>query len=473
MHARIGHPAWLVSRQHRCYPLASYIIGVAEGANISDAERKARADLSNVVDQKYRAALSRARKSRSGDPDWFDVLSGARESVPLQSLDPRFALRWSSSDKSRSAAMLVIDRKQVSGMLSEEIGKHEDSCADLAGQASIAISSARDPSLALIVYLRALEARSAAERARVLFEAVASGELPSRRGPQVSELLGSIGKLLGSIELVTISGDGQRAEAQGSLALPLVVGAYLVSGREKFPIKDLPLVFLPPGNKDAVGAVTSDVGTCAASFQKLAVVDHKDSFIKVILDAGGILSRAGINAADKSYRAIFEHNTIGGARFAYLSPGQAARRVMILIEESHLGRRVAHSGLGNILGRKLARRGLLLVDPRVAADDLALTETIEEAPEAVKNHADVLVYGSVTSVISRAVSSSFVFCKASGKIKVVELATGKKLGAVEQALSAAGRDNKAACQRALEKLSGSSVPVLVPLAVGDGREKKP
>ncbi len=468
MHARIGRPAWMVSRQHQSYPPARYIVGVGEGISLEAAEKEARADLSTVLDQKFAAALSQARKGKHNGPAWFEAGTD-----PVQSLDSRVAVRWSSSDKSRNAVLVSVDRKQISEKLSGEIGKGEDSCSDLAGQASIALSETRDPSAALLDYLRALDARSSAEGARVLLAAVAAGAPPSPRGPQASDLLDSIGKLLGSIELVAISGDGQRADAQGSLALPLVVGAYLVSGRERFPVVNLPLIFLPPGKKDALGAVTSDVGTCSANFQNLAVVQHDKSFISVVLDTNEVLRRAGLDTADKRYRAIFEHQPIRSAHFAYLSPGQAARRVMILIEESHLGRRVAHSGLGSSLGRKLAERGLLLIDPHAATDDLAQTETLDEAPEATKNHADVLVYGSVTSEITRVISSSFVFCKASGKIKVVELATGKNLMTFEKSIAAAGQDDKSACQRALEKLSAKAVSTLVPPALGAGEEKKP
>jgi len=468
MHARIGRPAWVVSRQHRSYPPARYIVGVGEGISLEAAEKEARADLSTVLDQKYDAALSQAKKGKHNGPAWFEVGTD-----PVQSLDSRVAVRWSSSDKSRNAVLVSVDRKQISEKLSGEIDKGEDSCSDLAGQASSALSETRDPSAALLDYLRALEARSSAEGTRILLRSVASDAPLPPRGPKASELLDSIGKLLGSIELVAISGDGQRANAQGSLALPLVVGAYLVSGRERFPITNLPLLFLPPGKKDALGAVTSDVGTCSANFQNLPVKKRTDSFISVVIDTDEILSQAGIDKAEKHYRAIFEHKSSAGAHLAYLSPGQTARRVMILIEESHLGRRVAHSGLGSSLGRKLAERGLLLIDPRVATDDLAQTETLAEAPEATKNHADVLVYGSVTSEISRVVSVSFVFCKATGKIKVVELATGKNLKTFEKIITAAGQDKKSACQRALEKLARKAVPALLAPALSSPEEKQP
>ncbi|MBW1810091.1 MAG: hypothetical protein JRJ87_17980 [Deltaproteobacteria bacterium] len=433
---RIGRPAWVVVRQHNEFPAERFIIGVGQGSSRRQAELKALEDAGRLIDSSYTGQ----------DP-----------------IVPTVVLNWSSSDGSRHAALATIDRLVFAQDAAKLIYQAEKECLMHVLQAEKVLAAERNLYLGLREYLSALQARARAENQRAFILSIVKEQSKKISGPSISELLQKIDKLLSTVEILVVRGDSQRANASGDLPAALVAGAYLVNGPERFPIKDLPLEFLPPGAKEspAIFATTTEVGTATIQIKGLPVLDKDKSIISVGLNGAKILAAAGVKSDDSRFADLLARINHHKTAFHYFSPGQATIRVAVIIEETTFGRPVARSQVAKYINRALAEKGFDLVDPNTLSDDLALIETLDEAPEAVKDHADVLVYGNVDADLFKVVNETFLFCQTSGHLRAVQLDSSRLLFAFEKTVKGAGLDEFAACQRAKDSFSNKFIPELV------------
>jgi hypothetical protein len=445
----IGRPAWVVVRQHNDFPAERFIIGVGQGSSRAQAEQKAVEDARRIVDSHYANQL----KQLQAQP-------GPAVRDPIV---PKVVLNWSSSDGSYHAALATIDRLAYAQDAEKHIEQAEIDCLKHVFQAENAIAAERNLNLALREYISALLARTQAEDQRAFLSSIEKNQTQKSRGPSVSKLVDKIDKLLSKVEIIVVRGDSQRANASGDLPSPLVAGAYLVNGPERFPVKDLPLEFLAPNAKESstILATTSDVGTATVRVKGLAVLEIDKSIISVGLNGAKILAAAGIKNDDKLFADLLTRLKGRKATFHYFSPGQATTRVAVIIEETTFGRPVARSQVAKYINRALAEKGFDLIDPETLADDLALIETLDEAPDAVKDHADVLIYGNVDADLTKVVNETFLFCQTSGQLRAVQLDSERLLFAYEKTVKGAGQDEFAACQRAKDSFSNKFIPELV------------
>ncbi|MBW1872713.1 MAG: hypothetical protein JRJ19_11650, partial [Deltaproteobacteria bacterium] len=211
----------------------------------------------------------------------------------------------------------------------------------------------------------------------------------------------------------------------------------------------------------AIFATTTEVGTATIQIKGLPVLDKDKSIISVELNGAKILAAAGVKSDDSRFADLLARINRHKTAFHYFSPGQATIRVAVIIEETTFGRPVARSQVAKYINRALAEKGFDLVDPDTLSDDLALIETLDEAPEAVKDHADVLVYGNVDADLFKVVNETFLFCQTSGHLRAVQLDSSRLLFAFEKTVKGAGLDEFAACQRAKDSFSNKFIPELV------------
>ena len=447
---RIGRPAWLVSGVHEIFPPADFLVGVGGGASAVQAGRNAVADLSGKLTSIYAELLQEHETARRKSGAKFNPYTPGDEEFEALPV-PSIGMRWSSSDGNHHAAMAVIDRHQAAATILEQIEQSAKSLATMASEAELA-ASGRDRAKALRMDLGALVARFTLLRQQVIYQAVSGAEAPASGGPGADELLQRIRTVLDAVHIEVIRGNGQRVTEDGSLTAPLVAGAYYVAGQERFPIKGLPLVFLPPDPAPGVHAISSDVGTCAVEVTGLPASGSARNVVGVGLDRVRLLEGAGAAIDAAGLEFLGEWLSAPRAEFAYLSRDQAVVRVMLLIEELRFGQLLPESQAAKSISRQLVQAGFNVIDPSVAGEALAAIESLDEAPALVAPYVDVLVYGRLGSNVSQLINENFMFCMAGGKLRAVEPSSGKQLSTFDDTCKSAGQDRYSACQRASDRL---------------------
>jgi hypothetical protein len=446
----------VVSHQHEKYSNETYLIGTGEGRTLEEASQAAREDLIAKLNMQLGIILQEKKQSVAKD-SWFkpyhlppgDLAKIARGEI---------VHTWKSSDGSRHAALAALERSQLAKSAFEKIQAAYQSCRLSVKKGDEALKEDRHPYQALLLYTQALLDFTLAEKLGILLQAATGSALSDSSAPQVRELMGKIDRLLDGMELRSVRGDGQRVDDQGALSSPLITGAYMTDGPDRFPVKGLPLRFsVQPGEAVDIRGATNEFGAFTARVEKVPADKGKTSLVIARIDGEQVFSDAGLRSDDARFSALLERIKIFETSFRLLAPSEAATRVLVLVKESITGTKLPSSVVLEQFSRTLAREGFDLVDPEALPQPLEAPSQPEKAAEAVKGQADILVVGNVEATVAQVVTDQFVFAKASGKIQAIAAESGKILATFEQEVRGAGRDAQSADKRALTTFARKAI----------------
>jgi hypothetical protein len=452
----VGRPAWVVSHQHEKYSKETYLTGTGEGGNFEEAAEAARKDLIAKLNMQLGIILQEKKKSVAED-SWFkpyhlppgDLAKIARGKI---------VHTWKSADGSHHAALAALERSQLAKSAFEKIQAAYKSCNLEVEKGDLALKEDRHPYQALLHYTQALLDFTLAEKLGILLQAATGTEVSDSSAPSVRKLMGKVDRLLDGVELRSVRGDGQRIDDQGALSSPLVTGAYMTDGADRFPVKGLPLrFFVQPGEAVDIRGATNEFGAFTARLDKVPADKEQTRLVIARIDGEQVFSDAGLKPDDARFSALLKRIKIFETSFRLLAPSEATTRVLVLVKESITGTKLHSSVVFEQFSRTLAREGYDLVDPEALPQTPETPMLPEKVAEAVKGKADILVVGSVEAEVAQVVTDQFVFAKASGKIQAIAAESGKVLATFEQEVRGAGSDAQSADKRALTTFARKAI----------------
>ena len=452
----VGRPAWVVSHQHEKYSNETYLTGTGEGSSLEEASQAAREDLIDKL--KMRLGIILREKKQSVDQDsWFNPYQLPPEDL-AKIARGKIVHTWKSSDGSSHAALAALERSELAKSAFEKVQAAYKSCRLSVDKGDSALKEDRDPYQALLLYTQALLDFSLAEKQGILLEAATGSQLSDSSAPSAKELMGKIDHLLDGMELRSVRGDGQRIDEQGALSSPLITGAYMTDGPDRFPVKGLPLRFsVQPGEALDIHGTTNEFGAFTARPGKVPAEKGQSCLVVAHIDGKQVFSAAGLKPDDARFAALLERIKIFETSFRLLAPSEATTRVLVLVKESITGTQLPSSVVLEQFSRTLAREGFDLVDPEALPQPPESPAPPEKVAEAVKGKTDILVLGNVEATVAQVVTDQFVFAKASGKIQAISAESGKILATFEQEVRGAGRDAQSADKRALTTFARKAI----------------
>lgn len=443
-----GRPAWLVAGSDNAYPPERYLFAAGSGPTRGEAEHAA----AEKMQEKLQGLLARAAGSLVQYQVCGGLVDPRLDTRPLLELlpRPRIGPRWSSSDGTRHAAALVIDRQQALAGLRERVSL-------LAASASQNLDQARRHLRAGEIYpalraaLLALGGGVQALRISALAGVLAGSEPVTPASLAESSRL--ITTLLDSLEARTVRGHRQWLDERGRPREPLVAGVYFHRGQRTFPVSGLPVLFSPPEPAHPLPCVTNDVGLCSVELPAMTTAGRQELPVRFGLDAATItaFSAGSLPAGSAVFAGLRRRLGRALTSFSLAAAGKQAPRFMLLIEEYSSGRA---TGLhfSRALANEMRSRGFRPVEPGQLADDLAMSETIEEYAQVVRGRVEALISGRVNTHNPDRLSENFVLCRAGARLDVVDPSRPADARTVSDQVEAAGLDRRAACRRALAKL---------------------
>jgi hypothetical protein len=453
---KVGRPAWVVSHEHEKYSKETYLTGTGEGRTLEEAAEAARKNLIAKLNMQLGIILREKKQSVAKD-SWFkpyqlppgDLAKIARGEI---------VHTWKSTDGSNHAALAALERSKLAKSAFEKIQAAFKSCRLSIDKGDAALKEDRHPYQALLLYTQALLDFSLAEKLGILLQAATGKALSDSSAPDVQDLIGKIDRLLDGVELRSVRGDGQRVDDQGALSSPLITGAYMTDGPDRFPVKGLPLRFsIHSGEPVDIRGATNEFGAFTARLEKVPADKGKASLVIARIDGEQVFSDAGLKPGDARFASLLERIKIFETSFRLLAPSEAATRVLVLVKESITGTKLPSSVVLEQFSRTLAREGFDLVDPQALPQPQETPTPPEKAAEAFKGKADILVVGNVEATVAQVVTEQFVFAKASGKIQAIAAESGEVLATFEQEVRGAGRDAQSADKRALTTFARKAI----------------
>jgi len=452
----VGRPAWVVSHQHEKYSTETYLTGTGEGRSLEEASQAAKKDLIAKLNMRLGIILQE-KKQNVAEDSWFNPYQLLLENLANMA-QGKIVHTWRSSDGSKHAALAALERSQLAKRAYEKIQAAYASCKLSLEKGDAALKEDQNPYQALLLYTQALLDFTMAEKLGILLQAATGKALSDSSAPKVQELMGKIDRLLDGIELRSVRGDGQRVDDQGVLSSPLITGAYMTDGPDRFPVKGLPLRFsIQPGESVDIRGATNEFGAFTARVEKVPAEKGKTSLIVARIDGEQVFTDAGLKPDDARFSSLLKRIKIFETSFRLLAPSEAAVRVLVLVKESITGTNLPSSVVLEQFSRTLAREGFDLVDPESLPQPPETPAPPENAAESVRGKADILVVGSVEAKVAQVITDQFVFAKASGKIQAIATESGKVLATFDQEVRGAGRDAQSADKRALTTFARKAI----------------
>ena len=452
----VGRPAWVVSHEHEKFSKETYLTGTGEGSTLEEASQAARADLIAKLNMQLGIIL-REKKQNVPRDSWFkpyDLPPGDLAKVARGEI----VHTWKSSDGSNHAALAALERSKLAKSAFEKIQAAYKSCKLSIQKGDEALKEDRHPYQALLLYTQALLDFTLAEKLGILLQAATGKALSDSSAPDVKVLMGKIDRLLDGVELRSVRGDGQRVDDQGALSSPLITGAYMTDGPDRFPVKGLPLQFsIQSGQAMDIRGATNEFGAFTARLEKVPADKGKASLVIARIDGVQVFSDAGLKPDDARFAALLERIKVFETSFRLLAPSEATTRVLVLVKETITGTKLPSSVVLEQFSRTLAREGFDLVDPGALPQPPGTPAPPEKTAEALKGKADILVVGNVEATVAQVVTDQFVFAKATGKIQAIAAESGKVLATFEQEVRGAGRDAQSADKRALTTFARKAI----------------
>lgn len=456
----VGRPAWVVSHEHEKFSKETYLTGTGEGRTLEEASQAARDDLVAKLNMQLGVILQEKKQSVAKD-SWFKPYHLPPEDV-ARIARGEIVHTWRNAESTSHAALAALERSELAKSTFEKIQAAYKSCNLEVEKGDLALKEDQHPYQALLHYTQALLDFTLAEKLGILLQAATGSQLSDSSAPSVQELIGKIDRLLDGVELRSVRGDGQRVDEQGALSSPLITGAYMTDGPDRFPVKGLPLRFsIQSGEAVEIRGATNEFGAFTARLEKVPAEKGKSSLVIARIDGEQVFSDAGLKPDDARFAALLERIKIFETSFRLLAPSEAAPRVLVLVKESITGTQLSSSVVLEQFSRTLAREGFDLVDPESLPQPVETPTPPEKAIEAVKGKTDILVVGNVEATVAQVVTDQFVFAKATGKIQAIAAESGKVLVTFEQEVRGAGRDAQSADKRALTTFAGKAIRTIL------------
>jgi hypothetical protein len=456
----VGRPAWVANHQHDKYRSESYLIGTGEGSTREKAAQAAREDLISQLKIHLGLILQEKKQSVAKD-SWFNPYHFSPGNL-AEIAKSEIVHTWNSKDGSRHAALAALDRSRLAKTSFEKVLAAQKSCKDSVAKGDLQLKDERHPYQALLLYTQALLDFTQAEKLGILLQAATGKSLSDPTAPTAKNLVDKIDRLLDGVELRSVRGDGQRVDDQGALSSPLVTGAYMTDGTDRFPVKGLPLRFrLQRGESVDIRGSTNEFGAFTARLEKVPADPKKTSLVIARIDGEQVFSDAGLKPDDPRFSTLLQRIKIFETSFRLLAPNEAATRILVLVWEDISGTQLPSSVVLEQFSRTLAREGFDLVDPGTLEEPLEATLPLDKAIAATKGKTDILVLGSVEAGVSQVVTAQFVFAKAKGKIQAISTESGKVLATFEQEVKGAGSDAQSADKRALTTFARKAIRTLL------------
>lgn len=464
-----GRPAWLVAGSDNSYPPGRFLFAAGSGPSSAAAERAAAAKMAHM----QKELLEQVSEKLSGYRVANSLVVAGRDLESLLELLPRPqpGPRWSSSDGTRHAAALVVDKQRAAAGLLERVTLLENTARRNLEKARRHLQ-ADEISPALGSALLALAGNVQALRLGAL-----AGVLADKKPPPPAGLAGCsrlLLTLLDSLEARTVRGNRQWLDNQGRLQQPLVAGVYVKRGKRTFPASNLPVLFSPPPPAQPLHGVTNDVGLSIAELPALAITKQQQLPVSFGLDAGSLMafSVGRLPAASAVFDGLRRRLGRTLASFSLMTAGKQAPRFLVLIEE-HRAAPGPNMRFTRALEEELSSKGFRPVQPGQMAADLAMSETTQEYAEVTRGHVEVLISGQVAISTPARLSKNFVLCRVEAHLDVLAPARPATVKSIVQQAESAGLDRRSACRRArtrLVKQAGQAVLQAATVIMG---EQKP
>lgn len=456
----VGRPAWVVSHQHERFRSETYLTGTGEGLTSEQAARAAQEDLISQLKTQLGVILQEKKQSVAPD-SWFNPYQLPPENL-AEIAKGEIVHTWKSRDGSRHAALVALDRSKLAKITFENIQAAWKSCKQSIEKGDQSLKEDRHPYQALLLYSGALLDFTRAEKLGILLQAATGRSMSDPAAPTAPDLIGRIDRLLDGVELRSVRGDGQRVNEQGALSSPLITGAYMTDGPDRFPVKELPLRFrLQQGEAVDIRGTTNEFGAFTARLETVPASAEQANLVVARIDGEKVFSDAGLQPDDARFSALLERIKIFETSFRLLASSQAATRVLVLVDEKISGTRLQSSVVLEQFSRALAREGFELVDPGALAEPPEASAKPEQAAAAARGKADILLLGGVEASVAQVVTEQFVFARVRGKIQAVSAESGKVLATFEQEVRGAGRDAQSADKRALATFARKAIRDLI------------
>ncbi len=440
--AQLGRPAWLVTEQDAEFPRERFCLAA------SGAEDPARAEV--LAGQLLRRKLERMLRAADDDerPECSRELA-QRTVWFLGSLEPATLRSWSRSDGNLHAVLVGLEVSQIQDQLQQAKERLEREAKEQLEETDRVLNSGRPIAGAKC----ALEACQKLLVIESLERAVAhlQERQPVREDPPA--VLERVRRELDGLQLRVVRGDAQRRRPDGRLEAPVLLGVYRRAAEGKLPAEGVPLLVEPPPSAPPVSCVTSELGLCQIGLENLPDVPAAQARVSIELDLTGIAEQRAADSCVRRMCLRWLGSKGPKADFYYLSAPAAAGRGMVLLEPGAGMRSALLEMFRRRIEAAISERGLSLVPQQAAADELAMTESLDEAPEAVRRVADYVVTGGLPAFVLRRVADGFFFCQARARLKITKTADGSVELDLDRQRQAAGRDGDGACRRALDALA--------------------
>ncbi len=443
-------PNWLSGQAHPRFSAEHFLLGKA----MADSHQKASQAAIEDLQQNFLAQL--ANLEARNQPDWPVARAVYQED--------HWVGPGGNPELPQHGVIAALPKQVLFDALATRLDTNAKRISDAQKAAHKAMGDERDPYQALLRYIQTWQWQGAWIRDHAWMSAL-SPKFASDRYSGLQKLSDDeIKKWSASLSLRVLRGDGQRVDADGKISQALLIGAYQNLASGPFPLADIPMLALanPDSNFPGTRARSSELGTATFSMGVVPTEGLSEGKIKIGVDTDTVLADAGFDPSDSRFSSLTKLLQAVKVELPYFVRGQDFPRVLIWIEERQFGQPQASSPLAAKIGKFLAAKGYQLIESASVADDLAMVDTLEEIPAAVKEQADLVIYGTMDSELSKVVNKRFMFCQARGQILAVQTADGRLLHQQELTTQGAGQDEYAACQRAFDAAVNEALAKLLP-----------
>jgi len=440
-------------------------VGVGEGSSLAIAEDNAQKDLIQRLELRLQKNL-RTNISKQGS-SWLDPfahLPDLHQTLPRAQM----AVSWTSQDGTRHATLVVIDKGQGLSPFEKRVQTLGNKIERLERDGEQALQQEQDPARALALYIKALDAQLESDVLRFFYQLNLARELPQGQKSKTYEFMETIDRLVGSLQLKSIQGNGQQLQPDQTVANPLIAAVQfhvdpVPVGARLMPVR---LAWSTGAQTKEVEHRTNEFGLVVIRVDPLGDAREGINQVWVRIDGNKLLSEAGIPDSDPRYAPLIARLNSLRTSFTCLKPGKETTRVALVVTEYIANERNSSSILKDAIRQAINQAGWQVVE---APDDVVfnpgseteLESVAEKLTKILENKADVLICGTIASDIVRIVNDQLVFSSAIGLVMILDVASGNILNRVNNTAKAAGQEVTSANLRALENLTRKTVPIFL------------
>lgn len=429
-------PGWVMLQEDARFLKVKYVVGVGMMEISSNADfvqqldAAARRELAKTLKvevtsqvQSYQASVTTNGASSSTQA----VEASASEAVDLELQGVSIVDRWRDDQAHVAYAVAALDREATAAKLKAQIQTAIQSADDYASKGDAALAT--DPGAALKSFLRARGEADGAVAKSILLGALTSAKSDP---PKIAVYDQKLTSVLNAIAVSAVEGDGVRATANQPLARPLVLKAEYKGAGAPAPLPGLTFAFsLPAGGQIEAQGTTGPDGTAKATVTNAGPMSGSEAKAVAVVDWAALAGGAGVSSAKQPSWIKALH--LPEVSFRIVAKGLATTRVIVKVLESvEEGGPVKESAVEGAITAELSKAGFLVQDPKALVDACGGPDKLANIGDAelkakARGMADIIILGTATSRFNKKFAGKFVYHKARGVIRAVDMNDGKVL----------------------------------------------